>query len=158
MASSRCARSRLAKLCTWHARGTLANSNKSTLINIPSSSPVRGCGTRIQGGSAPGELFDGMHADPAEEGVTKQCIREKDAETSGVLKPEQGEGGWRSFPQEVKRCRRQRKGWTDLLQSGRRKKRTRRGGASQHRRGDSGGCLGGEQERTDWPHSRKDVA
>ncbi|KAJ1082557.1 hypothetical protein NDU88_002722 [Pleurodeles waltl] len=107
------------------------------------------------GRKCPGDTFDGIHADPEEEGVTTKRIRKKDAETSGVLKPKHGEGRRRTFPQEAKRCRRQKKEKMDWLRIGRRKKRTRIGGASQCRCGDSGGCLGGEQEQTDWPRSRK---
>ncbi|KAJ1103412.1 hypothetical protein NDU88_000835 [Pleurodeles waltl] len=49
------------------------------------------------GRKCPGGTVNGIHADPEEEGVVKQRIREKDAEPTGVLNPEQDEGRRKSF-------------------------------------------------------------
>ncbi|KAJ1198925.1 hypothetical protein NDU88_002763 [Pleurodeles waltl] len=49
------------------------------------------------GWKCPGGTVDGIHADPEEEGVVKQRIREKDSEPSRNLNPEQDEGKRKSF-------------------------------------------------------------
>ncbi|KAJ1176259.1 hypothetical protein NDU88_001541 [Pleurodeles waltl] len=49
------------------------------------------------GRTCPGGTVDGIRADPKEEGVGKQRIREKDAEPSGVLNAEQDEGRRKLF-------------------------------------------------------------
>ncbi|KAJ1105997.1 hypothetical protein NDU88_003400 [Pleurodeles waltl] len=86
--------------------------------------------------------------------VSARWVR-KPAGFKNQSKAQEGED---CFPQEAKECCRRKEGRTNRLQTGRRKKRTRRGGTSQRQCGDSGGRLGGEQERTDRPRSGKDVA